>query len=299
MKVREEQGSVAVLFAVAAAVLVGFAAISVDAGQLYFARARASNVADFAVMAGARHLPDDSATARSVAYSVIQQNGIDPAAATVTVSLDQRSMTVNITQQHNLYFARILGHDQAQVAAEATARVAGISAAVGAVPLGIPLQDFVLGQPVTLKMSAEDGTVSPGNFQALALGHNGSSSYEYNLRNGYPARLAVGDVLPTETGNMAGPTRRAIGDRLEADPYAVWTQFSRTSSRVVLVPVVSPYPNGKGEVTILSFAVFFVESVGTSGNDASVTGRFIRFIADAEMDPLVPDNGAVGVKLVG
>lgn len=298
-RMRSERGSAAVLFAVTATALIGFAAIGVDVGQLYLSRVRLHNTTDFAALAGAQHLPGDPDAARDKAYEYVARNGVDPADAQVTISADQREIAVRIEREQNLHFARVLGIPSATVGGTSRARVDGISSAHGAVPIGVPEGDFTIGELVQLKLDAddtEDGT--PGNFRALALGHNGAAAYEENLANGYDGKITVGDWLDTEPGNMAGPTRRAIRERIDADPDSTWDNFARGSSRVVLVPVMGPFPNGKGQVEVKAFAVFFLEDVKQKGSSAEIWGRFIRFTWPGEMDPDVPLNGAVGVKLI-
>lgn len=299
-RMQTDQGSVAVLFAVVLTVLVGFAAISVDVGRIYLSRLRLHNIADFAALAGAQKLPGEPDAARQQALAYIERNGVDPSLARVTVSADQTQIAVRIERAERLHFARVLGFGSAAVGGEATVRVAPIAGSTGAVPIGVPEAPYTVGELVALKLDAHSRSEgSPGNFQALALGHNGASTYEYNLRNGYSGLISVGEWLTTETGNMAGPTRRAIQARIDADPDATWDRVARGSSRVVLVPILTPFPNGRGEVQVKAFATFFIEDVEQSGSAAAIYGRFIHYTWDGETDPTVPNYGTVGVKLVG
>jgi len=114
-------------------------------------------------------------------------------------------------------------------------------------------------------------------------------------------------VVDTEPGNKVGNTRTAINWRLdETDPacdeftevfeddpttsedgvYRIVQQCnpflpgSLESHRVLIVPVINELCNGSCEVTIVDFALFFLEGFenpgSCSGNDCEVIGKFVR-----------------------
>ena len=118
-----------------------------------------------------------------------------------------------------------------------------------------PGQDYVLKQSGGNKLS-------PGNYGALALGGNGAANFESNIINGYN-NLSVGDSVPPETGNMAGPTITGINARLPHSPY-------------VRIAVVSPFAQGKKNVTIVAFLAFKLQKcVGSGNTGATVHATFI------------------------
>lgn len=127
---------------------------------------------------------------------------------------------------------------------------------------------------------------TPGNFGAVALGGRGAANYRDNIINGYAGTIQIGDVLETEPGNMAGPTKQGIAELIAKDPTAKlvrrsgrWVVESRAypineSPRIVPIPMYSVYTgpgNGRSDFTVTSIAAFFIE--GTDGKD--VWGRFI------------------------
>jgi hypothetical protein len=143
----------------------------------------------------------------------------------------------------------------------------------------------VNGQPIALKQSK---WLTPGNFGPAALGDRGASNYEYNIINGYPGYIQIGDIVDTETGKMVGPTATGVTQLVAQDPTA---QMVRTSSgrwavvsdqypmnespRIVPIPMYSIYyPPGNGRTTfrVDSIGSFFIE--GTSGN--TLLGRFVQ-----------------------
>ena len=115
-------------------------------------------------------------------------------------------------------------------------------------------------------------------------------------------------VANTEPGNKVGPTRTAINNRLDStaaacsdfegangvfedDPttseigvYRIrqdcnpFLDGSYESNRVLIIPVIDELCNGSCEVTVVAFALFFLERIGDggcTGNDCEIVGRFV------------------------
>lgn len=278
-KRRREEGSVALLVALAGLVLMGFAALVIDGGRIYLEQHRIQNAVDSAALAGAAVLSRGVDTARAAALDYANKNGVaDP---TVYVDLNLKTVRVEAARELDMGLARAIGIAKANPGASADAGPFPLVAAQGAVPLGVVWQDFVFGVPYDLKM----GDGATGNFGALALGGRGTSEYESNLRYGFPGFLHQYDVLQTETGNMSDPTKRAIEGRIAAChhwPACTPSSFAPDCPRVVLVPVISPPESGRTTVTVVGFASFFLEGYVGEGTDNYVRGRFIRTVEKGE-----------------
>jgi hypothetical protein len=55
------------------------------------------------------------------------------------------------------------------------------------------------------------------------------------------------------------------------------------SKRLILVPVIPSLCNGRCDVTILYFAVFFLDSLDScTGNDCQITGRFAKVVTNPD-----------------
>jgi Flp pilus assembly protein TadG len=296
---REERGSVLVVVAIALTAIFGLAALSTDVGRLYVMRQRLSAVADAAALAGGERLPADPTGAVNNAIAYLQKNNIDPARATIALTESNHKISVTIDDAVPMTFARIVGHSQEPVSSSATAWATPISGVYGAVPLGVARADWVYGQLVYLKMDASTGTVSPGNYQALALGRTGASTYESNLANGYPGWIRMGNWIDTQTGNMATPTVRGVNTRISQDPYSTYTTVKRQSPRLVKVPILADYNvNGSGQVNVVGFAMFFLEQGIDEGNEkGQIVGRFVKMMTEGEANGSAPDYGLYAVKL--
>lgn len=297
-----DRGGVLVITALSLVVLLGFAALVIDVSVLYLNRLILVNAVDAAALAGVQDLPDSPAQARSHATEYAVANGASRLAVTSTVQNENKEIHVFAFRDVDLYLARIFGYSSFRITAAATARVGNVSAYVGAVPFGVIKQDFVYGEQYELKYGPGIGEGQyHGNFGALALGGQGASNYENNVKYGYKGRLAVGDRVQTEPGNMAGPTARGVEFRIQACPHypsCSWDTVKRDCPRLVVVPIIDSLGvEGRDWVEIVGFAAFFLEGTTNRGKDSLVIGRFIRTTVPGEIGP-AGDYGLRSYKLV-
>lgn len=289
----DEKGAVAIIVIAAITVILGFGAIVIDGGQFYYQKARLGTTADAAVLAGARALGSGATVARQTALDVALANGASSTEIEITVDEVHKTVSAHVARTVSFGLARVLNVEAADVTADSAAGSLALSGIQGAIPLGVVWQNFSFGQISNLKVS--DGTT--GNYGALALGGTGAANYRENLSDGYPAWLRVGQQILTEPGNMAGATRSGVQDRIQAchhQPPCTYDHYVSGCPRVVTVPIITALPNGRGEVTVLGFAAFFLQSMG---DDGYVTGRFIRMFAPGEVGPAA-DYGLQTVKLL-
>jgi hypothetical protein len=299
-RVWPERGSIALIVTLALPAVLGLAALGTDAGFYLVEQQRVAAAVDASVLSGVLHLPSDPELAIATALNYLERNGVVSSTAEATVTEENRLLTLQAGKLVPLYFARIFMPDGVNVQRTAAARQANVSGVFGATPLGVPDQAFMTGQTVTLKLSANAEEAGPGNYLALALGKNGASAYEANMKYGYQEWLRADDWVATEPGNMVGPAIRASEYRINQDPYATWETVEKGSARLLLVPILAGYDvNGRGEVQVIGFAVMFLEGVLDKGSDkGEIYGRFLTMQVQGEAAAGTPDFGAHKSKLV-
>ena len=120
---KNESGQALVLFALLAIVLIGIAALVIDAGLAYAARAKAQNAADAAALAGAQDLPSFEA-AIDKAKDYAEHNGIERENTTATAPYDgdEDKIEVICTNDVRYTLARVLGLEGTNVSARAVAK---------------------------------------------------------------------------------------------------------------------------------------------------------------------------------
>ena len=174
------------------------------------------------------------------------------------------------------------------------------------------------GTRVTLKLGSAGDVISPGWFMAVDLPDGmggyptGASDYRANIGSCLKVSVGIDDKLPTETGNMVGPTRQGIDDLIIQDPDAFWNGSQIANSKYPefssprVVPVVvfnidefiqhdlandwSGYgcPTGGGCVRVVNLLGFFVESM--SGRD--VTGILLTYPGEFDSGKGIINNSA-------
>lgn len=319
-----QRGNVVIIVALFLTVLLGFMAMAVDVGLFMWEKRELQNIADAAALAGVQELPDDPDAAVEIATDYATRNGVGSRGwvlQSVMVlpagcSAEEEDCTVlEVRVRHPdapFFLGRVLGLTTATVASRAQAAIQSPQLSDNVMPWS--LRDSVrrrarYGDLVTVKYSAGGG--SQGDYGALSIqnprcaGNNGANLYRCNIREG--ATVQIGIRYPTEPGNMRGPTRQGLQDRLDAtdadcdtfeevfqrvgdswrfrsDDCNPWSEAGQGSKRVVLIPVISDDDDpGRSEVTVLGFAVAFIESFDCpTGNQCDVRVRFVQAVMSAE-----------------
>lgn len=149
-RMKDESGAVAVVVALSIVVLVGMAALAVDAGYLYSVRRQLQTAADAAALAGCRVMIEDGSEGEILAEARVyaeDENAVRPADSAVmvmdppdtVVDFDEQSVQVTVTKESPLFFARIFGASNTPVVAKAKAKVAYLTGIRGIVPWSVPI----------------------------------------------------------------------------------------------------------------------------------------------------------------
>lgn len=128
-KRRSERGATAVIVAVLLTALLGFTAIAVDVGALWWDRKQAQNGADAAALAVAQACAkaevacDTEAGANAVAQDYADKNrlGADAYSGTVAVDMSTQRVTATVDTTRGHWFAPLIGVGSTDVSARAVA----------------------------------------------------------------------------------------------------------------------------------------------------------------------------------
>lgn len=309
MNKKNDQGSVLILTILVLTAILGIGALATDMAVLYAEKSRLQNAVDASALAGAQELPDSPGSAYTATTEYATSN--NTVLSTVQIANQNREITVMAQKDVPLYLARFLGIRSKTVSAQAKAAVLSARSLRGVAPLSITMRDFVYGQEYTLKNAPPEG--ESGWYGPVRLDGQGASTYEEALTNGNTTPLSVGQVLEIESGNMSGPTRRGLENRLASDtrvPRNTFEDHDSNAPQIVYIPIVeiiSRDSTAIHEVKILGFAAFFIENLTQSGNECFITGRFLQTIVSmgreassvlpSEQDP-TNDYGLYCVKLL-
>jgi len=188
-RLRDETGAVAVVVALSIVVLVGMAALAVDAGYLYSVRRQLQTAADAAALAGCRVMVDGGSDGDILAEARMyaeDENAVRPADAAVmladppdtVVDWDERSVQVTVSKQSPLFFARIFGVSDTPVRATAKAKVAYLTGLDGLLPVSLSI-------------------IKPDRMTAIVRdGQTGAFEGEYELGPANAGRTSWGGSIP-------------------------------------------------------------------------------------------------------
>ncbi|MFC3041554.1 pilus assembly protein TadG-related protein [Virgibacillus xinjiangensis] len=292
---KREDGSVIVLVAVAMAAMLMMVGLVIDGGNLYVSKSHLQKTANAAALSGAQEVVNDRAAVETVVDDILASHE-EQASLSEPPIISETEIQVNLKKDVPLFFASLFGVESLPIQVEAKAGLNPIGEAKGAVPLGIHEQvELVYGDAYELKVDAGDS--QNGHFGILALQGPGAKNYEETLKYGFDEALKVGDVVNTQTGNIAGPTRDGVNHRINNSPNDIEGYIPRDSDRIMLVLVYNTDGVSQGSVRITGFAYFYLEEQ-MGKNDDSIRGKFIEYAGSGMAgDSNPPDYGAYAIKL--
>jgi len=321
---RNERGVVIIWSAFFMLMMLGFVALGIDVAKVMATRTELQNAADAAALAGASALDlnsgqimPDSAVMRAQYTASGNKAFVDgPVSVTLLaadVQVDAAERTVRVTVRRNdatdgsmiTHVAQVLGITKVDVNATATAKADRTCeqcekmVPMGAVP-PVGQQNFQVGCNNSYVLKRGGGnSVAPGNYLALdfpecdegpcaGMPTTGANTFRCLLEHGYGCCIRIGQVIQTEPGNMAGPTRQGLDARWDADTdrrqNICYSDYRGNGNRVVNVPIITPIGNGRVQVTVTGLAAFFLTQRPPGNGD--ISAEFIHEV--------VPGTGGGG-----
>jgi Flp pilus assembly protein TadG len=316
----KERGGTLVLVAVFMVALFGFAALSVDVGNVLVQKTRLQEAGDSASMASVVDWADGATadTTAQRARNFASLNGV-PTNEVKTVRVgrwDQTTRTfvakdplgatdipaVEVTNQRvvPMYFARVVGFPSMNPRTVSVAAVAAASGATGVIPFGVCDVSGSIAQsrcsPVTFKVdSGGTGTnvcsLGAGNFGALDLGGNSGQDFTGYIQDGFPGTIHIGCTYDSLPGNKTGPIKKTLDDRLKGVPAYTCTVSPPSPApenpRLAILPKVETLDvSGKKTVCITGFYVVVIDNIiNAKGGEVQVQARFLNTYDGSEIDP--------------
>jgi hypothetical protein len=278
------------------------AGMAIDLGSILSSRTQLQSAVDAAALAGARGLIRNNQTAISYAVATFGANKLQNRSLQLNPSEVSfpatNQVSVSVTRPVNLFFLQLIDLRRVNISAQATATCGTVRSTYGLKPWAVPDQQWQVGDRVVLKTGAHGHGGPTGSwhypvcFPPVNRGSpvRGADAYRDNIINGASCKVEIGDRLMVEPGNKQGPTRQGVNSVLSLDPNAYWagdhvegsSYPGDSSPRICKIALIDPNDdpgNGRGEVTVIRFGVFFLE--GMDGQD--VVGYYMRAATRGEM----------------
>ncbi|MEB3186881.1 MAG: pilus assembly protein TadG-related protein [bacterium] len=253
-----------------------------DVGAVTLERTRLQSACDAAALAGARGLMQGPDQARKAVRDLARQNGFLPADGDITITQGSR-VTVRLRTPVASWvgkLSRLLPSErerpgQLAIGARSIADLHCVDVTQGLRPLGLPGQRHARGEEILLKRSGP-GNIR-GNFQALAIDGPGARTYRSSLLDGARRTLRKGEMIPTEPGDMAGPTAATLQQLIGRDTTSfLEAELGTRTPRVITVALLDRdffEASGRSNVTIAGFARVYLSYTTRRGE---VVGRYLE-----------------------
>jgi Flp pilus assembly protein TadG len=359
---KRERGSILATSAIGMLSILLAVGLGVDISRFYLTKTELQNAADAAALAAASALNTSAlgitkATDRAVAsmnnYD-FNKTGVSFPRSNVlfAVNLDGPYMSEASAQGQaaNIRFVQVTTPDS-NIGVSFAAPVLGNSKTLSATAtagLSVPLNMFCNFLPVSVIdygtpltpgntytfRSSSGNTISPGNYQILAVAGSGGKDVRIGLAAGVDKCAAPGEVyeVDTKTGVTAGAVRQGLNTRFDDyqtsqvnpddmppdtnikeninyDQYKSGspTQAPRNKGvdgrRVVVIPIVKQdqYDQGRNTVKFDRFGTFFLQNKVGSGNGGDLVAEYIDdiVIGQGGFNPNgAPVNGLMAVPVL-
>jgi Flp pilus assembly protein TadG len=219
-------------------------------------------------------------------------------------------LEVVVKSSSQTFLAGLIGRNKIEVQATGKARYAPVGRVEnGLYPFTRRDTAFTFNQLVTLRL-LDDADEMPGNFGWLtwdgsnntpdlvsALTPPGTSYKYYNpgepstwIANHNDHAITVGKWVQGRPGN-----KNASGVRSQLD----WFISTQTPMAIPLYDAVADQ-GSNGNYRVASFAAFVLQSYDFTGNDKSMTGKFVKWVTNGDWAQGVPcgqEGGLYSVKL--
>ncbi len=352
-KRKSERGSILAVSAIGMLSLLLAVGLGVDVSHLYLAKNELQNAADAAALAGASGLNYNAAGITAATNRAVQEMN----------KYDFNQQSVSFPRANVLFAKELAGPYMSEAAALASPNgVRFVQVTTPQSPVNIAFVSMVLGKSYNLKAEAiagvsaplnsfagylpvsvvdddalstikpgnlytfrgaPQGSVSPGNYQILAIDGAGASDDRIGLASGVKKVVGPGGYVDTKPGVSAGAVRQGINTRFDdyasqLDPvnyppdtnikegitYQQYLAGSPSQApshpgvfgrRVVLIPIIkkSQFTGGRTNVQIDHFGAFFLRSKVQGGNGGDVQAEYIGVgvvVGNGEYDPTTPVN---------
>lgn len=359
---KRERGSILATSAIGMLSILLAVGLGVDISRFYLAKTELQNAADAAALAAVSALNTAPlGITKAVDRAVASMNNYDFNKTGVTIPRSNVLFAVNLDgpymseasaqgQAANIRFVQVTTPDSpvgVSFAASVLGNSKNLSATATAgfsVPLNLfcnflPVSVIDYGTPITpgntYTFRASSGTsVSPGNYQILAVAGSGGQDVRVGLSAGVDKCAAPGETYQVDTkpGVTAGAVRQGLNTRFDDyqtsqvnpadmppdtnikesityDQYKTGSPSQAPKNkgvdgrRVVVIPIVKQdqYDQGRNTVTFDRFGTFFLQTKVGSGNGGDLVAEYIDDIVLGQggFNPNgAPVNGLMAVPVL-
>jgi hypothetical protein len=305
----EERGQVFVLTVLCLFVMLGMSALVLDVGGWFRTDRKLQATADAAALAGAQDLPNGVTAAKSAALDYANRNGGHVLGSDIQVSSmfnPNDTIRVKATKDDPGFFSRVLGIDTVNINAHARARIDTPYSVRYVAPMVVSCNHGLIkncnknGRMPDFNVDTTlnfDKMGAPGAFGMLNLskssGTPGTSEEAAWILRGYDANLDVNKDYRSDPGAKfsSQEIRSALQSRVNNGVPLLFPVFEKDRSLT----------DGGGQVAryyIIGWIAFHITSFEIHGNDATLHGYFVEYIANGILSSSGSGSPNYGVRSI-
>lgn len=294
-RINNQRGNVIFIVTFGFTSLLGMTGLVIDGGMLYMEKTQLQKTANAAVLSGAQELTaENEVEVSDIVAEVLAYHEVEGASVENLSVVLEKSVGLELKKEVSMAFMKLLGIDSVDVSATAVAGIGIMGRAAGAAPLGID-ESIDLNFHDIYELKVDEDAVETGNFGVLALEGTGAKTYEETLKTGSDEEFQIGDIVDTQTGNIAGPTKKATDYLISQcdDPD------DRSCPRTILIPVYKPYDydqNQMKQIEITGFAYFYLTEP-MDDEEKTIKGKFIKRTGPGYENLSAVNRGAFSIRL--
>ncbi|MFN0086079.1 MAG: pilus assembly protein TadG-related protein [Blastocatellia bacterium] len=365
-RARTERGATLVITSIGMLSALFAVGLCIDISHFYLVKTELQHAADAAALAGASAL-NSSATGirKAVSLATVTMNKVEFGKANATISTANVTFAVNLEDGAymsqagaeatpssirfvrvrtdpapvKVFFARMILGTPVQITATATAgQSVPLNVLCGFIPVSVIDygNPIVPGQMYTFRApSGGKNSVSPGNYQILAIAGRGGKDVRIGLAAGVEMCARQGEwyVVDTKPGQTSGPVRQGINTRFDdyqggqVNPtdhppdtnikqgitYAQYRDATSTQApshpgvdgrRIVIIPIINQneFDQGRDQVRFNRFGLFFLRNKVANGNGGDLQAEYISdriTVSQGDYDPNGgPSNALIAVPVL-
>ncbi|OQB25550.1 MAG: hypothetical protein BWY11_00310 [Firmicutes bacterium ADurb.Bin182] len=318
-----ENGQSVIFTVLTMIVFLAISGLVIDVGVVHVRSSVYQKAVDAAVLATCTKLPfpvsgenlNNKTECSSLLKEYLEKNGVSLEDDIVEIEFGDvksgkyTSVKATVTTEVPYAFGPIIGLEGTNVTKSAKAMIQAFRTSTGMVPLGVEQsafesamsssEDGVIG--FTVK---EDGGGGTGGFYGAidldGVKGGGAPDFEVWLAYGYGGEISVGDELPVESGNMAGPTFTGFSSRFNSCTHGGCTpeNFVADCPRVVQLIVYNPSAKNKF-INVAGFAPFILTGFNGNGEITASSINIKTQVGDpSDASDTLPGFGYYKISLV-
>jgi Flp pilus assembly protein TadG len=302
-RLNDERGAVAVMVALLMVPLLVCTALVVDVGSAYVRKRQLQNAADAAVLAVAQDCAGGACGNISSTATTFAAANVGAGTATANPSVSGSTATVSTSSTVDFFFAPVIGIDDTQVTATATAVWGSPTGGRAALPLAFSWCAFAAQTGGGVPSTTTPATIMLPKTDATAC-----SGPTGNPVPGGFAWLKADSTGCITTSSITGQTPSDPGRSLPS--ICSPADFVALQNKVVLLPVYEAF-GGTGsnawydiygyvafKLTGYSFGGQYKWNAPCTGNDSCIRGYFTTFVAPSDAFTYGAGTPDLGARIV-